>query len=119
MAEEPDRAPKKNPKDEKGVTMAEVLQHPMVQKMHTEITQLRKLMEGLPEAIGRAVIAAQEEKKVPGIDISNPELLTGTPFSNEKVVVQNLQKELGKARDDIGYVPMPLPVIKKPTEPKK
>lgn len=119
MAEEPEKKPSKKPEDEKGLTMAEALKHPMVRQMHTEITQLRKLVEGLPEAIGRAVAAAQEEKKVPGIDISNPELLTGTPFSNEKVVVQNLQKELGKARDDIGYVPMPLPVIKKPTEPKK
>ncbi len=119
MAEEPE---KKNPEgkpSETGLTMAEVLEHPMVQKMHTEISQLRKLMEGIPEAIGRAMIAAQKEQRVPGIDISNPELLTGTPFSKEKVVVQNLQQELDKARDDIGYVPMPLPTLKKPPEPKK
>ena len=119
MAEEPDKAPEKKPEAEKGVTMAQVLEHPMVQKMHAEITQLRQLMEGLPEAIGRAVIAAQEEQRPKGIDVSNPELLTGTPFSKEKVVVQNLQKELDKTRKDIGYVPMPLPVIKKPTEPKE
>ncbi len=119
MAEEPE---KKNPDDkpsETGLTMAEVLKHPMVQKMHTEITQLRKLMEGLPEAIGRAMIAAQEEARPKGIDVANPELLTGTPFSKEKVVMQNLQQELEKTRNDIGYVPVPLPVIKKPTEPKK
>ncbi len=112
MAEEPE----KKPEDEKGLTMAEVLKHPMVKKMHTEITHLRQLMEGLPEAIGRAMTAAQEARRVPGIDISNPELLTGKPFSEEKVVVQNLQAELDKARTDIGYVAPPPPEPKNPKE---
>ncbi len=115
MAEESE----KNPEDEKGLTMDQVLKHPMVHKMHAEISQLRQLMEGLPEAIGRAMIAAQKAQRVPGIDISNPELLTGKPFSKEKVIMQNLQQELDKARQDIGYVPVPLPILKKPPEPQK
>ncbi len=113
------KEPEKNPKDEKGLTMAEVLKHPIAAKMHTEITQLRQMMSELPEAIGRAVAKAPEEETPKGIDVTNPELLTGTPFSGKKVVVQNLQKELDKTRKDIGYVPVPLPILKKPTKPKK
>ncbi len=111
----PDEKPVKGdgPEGQKGLTMNQVLQHPMVLKMHTEITQLRKLVEGLPEAIGRAMTAAQEARRVPGIDIANPELLTGKPFSKEELVVQNLQAELDKAREDIGYIPPSPPKPKK------
>lgn len=45
--------------EERGLTMEEVLKHPVVQQMNKKLEDMRELVAGLPEAIGRAVAAAQ------------------------------------------------------------
>ncbi len=63
---------KKNSKDERGLsrradpnglTLDGALTHPVVQRMSEKLEEMRQLVEGLPEAIGRAV--AQATRKPP------------------------------------------------------
>lgn len=112
MAEDPEK-PEEKPA-EMGLTMAQVMKHPLVQEMTSELKSLRRTLDALPEVIGRAVAEAQKAKRIPGLDISNPELLAGGQ-PKEDAVVQNLRRELDKTREEVGYKPP----TTRPPEPKK
>lgn len=47
-----------------GLTMAELMSHPGVQQLNQKLEEARRIMAGLPEAIGRAVAEAQRAGKV-------------------------------------------------------
>ncbi len=96
------------PEDDKGLTMAEVLKHPVVKEMVTRMETLQRTLDGLPEAIGRALVEAQKAQRVPGMDLQNPELIAGSPFGKE-VPFQDLKGHLEKTRKDVGYKKTPSP----------
>ena len=124
MAKDPEKPeqPEEEPA-ETGLTMAQVMKHPLVREMTTELKSIRRTLDALPEVIARAVAEAQKAKRVPGIDVTNPELLQGSNLGQNQeagpslgdAVVQNLQTHLADARDKEGYVPRPTP----PSKPKK
>ena len=103
------------PEGAQGLTMEQVLQHPVVKEMSARLETLQRTMESLPELIGRAVAEAQKAKRVPGMDIKNPELLTGAGVGKE-IPVQDLKAHLEQTRKDVGYKKQSPP---KPTKKKK
>ena len=46
-----------------GLTIAEVLAHPVVQQMNQKLESMQQLLQALPEAIGRAVAEAQRANR--------------------------------------------------------
>lgn len=42
-----------------GLTLEQVMAHPVVQQLNQKVDEMRQLVQGLPEAIGRAVAEAQ------------------------------------------------------------
>ncbi len=125
-----DEKPEENPKDEtppenrelterkedaQGLTMEQVLQHPVVLEMSARLDTLQRTVKSLPEAIARVLKAAREAERPKGMDIQNPELLTGA-LPGKDLIVQNLRHELDKTRKDVGYTQRPTPP---PSDPKK
>ncbi len=101
--------------DAQGLTMEQVLQHPVVLEMSARLDTLQRTVKSLPEAIARVLKAAREAERPKGMDIQNPELLTGAPPGKD-LIVQNLRQELDKTRKDVGYTQRPTPP---PLDPKK
>ncbi len=101
--------------DAQGLTMDQVLQHPVVLEMSARLDTLQRTVKSLPEAIARVLKAMREEERPKGMDIQNPELITGVPPGKD-LVAQNLRKELDKTRKDVGYTKRPPPP---PSDPKK
>jgi len=62
--------------DERGLTMEQVLAHPVVQQMTRRLEEMREIVQGLPEAIGRAVAQATKRPPAgacgPPVPILNP-----------------------------------------------
>lgn len=50
---------------EAGLSMEQVMSHPVVKEMGRKLDEMRQLVQGLPEAIGRAVAEAQRQQRVP------------------------------------------------------
>lgn len=55
-----------------GLTIAEVLAHPVVQQMNQKLENMQQLLQALPEAIGRAVAEAQRANRPGTIPLSGP-----------------------------------------------
>lgn len=68
MADEEDKSKKDLSKVEEppktgGLTIAEVMAHPVVQEMNQKLENMSQLLQALPEAIGRAVAEAQRANR--------------------------------------------------------
>jgi hypothetical protein len=48
-----------------GLTLDQVMSHPAVQQLSQRLEETKQLLQGLPEAIGRAVAEAQRAGRVP------------------------------------------------------
>lgn len=98
------------PEDSKGLTMDEVLKHPVVQKMSAQLETLQQLLSNLPEAIGRAVTEAQEANRPKGLSVENPELFEGLKKGAQaRGVAFDLEQEMIKARKEMGIEEEPTP----------
>jgi len=51
--------------DQQALTLEQVMAHPVVQQLNQKLEETRQLLQGLPEAIGRAVAEAQRPNRLP------------------------------------------------------
>jgi len=75
-----------------GLSLEQVMAHPVVKAMNGKLEEMRQLVQGLPEAIGRAVAEAQRQKR-PTIASGPPVPLraenAGVEFHRKGKIVQN------------------------------
>ena len=97
---------KKNPKQElaqvkeaQALSLEQALAHPVVQQMSKKLDEMRQLVQGLPEAIGRAVAEAQRAGARPRVLSGPPVALqpqnTNVEFHRKGRIVQD-GKEIAK-----------------------
>lgn len=53
------------PAEQQALTLEQVMAHPVVQQLNQKLEETKQLLQGLPEAIGRAVAEAQRPNKLP------------------------------------------------------
>lgn len=78
--------------EERGLTIEEVLKHPVVQQMNQKLEDMRALVAGLPEAIGRAVATAQNASRATlpsGPPVALKASNEGVQFLRKGRIVQN------------------------------
>lgn len=142
---------KKKKKDEKGalvqakagdqqaISLEQAMAHPVVQQMTKKLDEMRQIVEGLPEAIGRAVAEAQRAGRVaprasgPPVslrtDNANVEfhrkgriVQDGKEVAPEGPTQRDFVKDLGTLRGQWDGAPssllaLPAPPAKSPVEP--
>jgi hypothetical protein len=143
-----DKKDKKGPKGdlvsvvlpgEKGLTLEQAMAHPVVQQMNKKLEEMRQVIEGLPEAIGRAVAEAQRSGRTVSRAFGPPVALktdnANVEFHRKGRIVQDgkevapegqtqrdFVKDLGAVRGQWdGTLPslpaLPTPPAKRPAEP--
>jgi hypothetical protein len=99
----------------KGLTVEQVLEHPVVQQMAVQLRTLKQAVDSLPEAVGRAVAEASQKQvyrgpAYPVTDLlKDPKALGGVGL--------DLQSQMGDAREKEG-LPREVPDSKKKDEDK-
>lgn len=83
----------------KGLTMEQILEHPAVRAMSTRLQTLQQAVNGLPEAVGRAVAEATQKQTYRG-----PAYPVTDPLQDPKLrdVGVDLKAQMGDAREKQG-----------------
>lgn len=68
-----------------GLTLSEVMAHPVVQEMNKKLESMSQLLQQLPEAIGRAVAEAQRANSNRVPLVSGPPVSLRTPIEGRQV----------------------------------
>lgn len=117
-----------------GLTLEQAMAHPVVQQMNKKLEEMRQVIEGLPEAIGRAVAEAQRAGRGaprasgPPValrtDNANVEfhrkgriVQDGKEVAPEGQTQRDFVKDLGAVRSQWDGTPPSLPAL--PTPPAK
>jgi len=93
------------------ITTQQLMSHPMVKQMHSEIKQLKGLVQGLPEAIGRAVAVAQDDgppgPRIPlaNVDSRGFSLMPGSITVGDEHF--DVRAHENKRREEEGLDPLP------------
>jgi hypothetical protein len=133
---------KKGPKQDlvkhenaKSLNLEQVMAHPVVQQMNKKLEEMRQLVQGLPEAIGRAVAEAQRAGRPRVVsgppvalrpDNANVEfhrkgkiIQDGKEVAPEGPTQRDFVKDLGEMRGQGGppLPALPAPAAKPPVDP--
>jgi len=79
-------------------SVEQVLAHPLVQRMATQLEQLQRLVSGLPEAVGRSVAAAMQSQSPPtppAYQLVQPGQGEEIQIGKDKIVVGNKSFQVG------------------------
>lgn len=108
-----------------GLTIAEVMAHPVVQEMNRKLEDMSNLLRTLPEAIGRAVAEAQRtnSNKVPLVSGPPVELRPGgngsVEFHRKGRIVENGKEIVPEGVMAQGNIDQDLEDIRRKAPPRK
>lgn len=106
-----------------GLTIAEVMAHPVVQEMNRKLEDMSNLLRTLPETIGRAVAEAQRSGRVPLVSGSAVELRPSgngsVEFHRKGRIVENGQEVVPEGMKAEGTIEQDLEDIRRKAPPKK
>lgn len=107
-----------------GLTIAEVMAHPVVQEMNRKLESMTQLLQGLPEAIGRAVAEAQRvnSNKVPLVSGPAVELRPSggsVEFHRKGRIVEDGKEIAPEGMTAQGTIDQDLEDIRKKAPPRK
>jgi hypothetical protein len=109
-----------------GLTIAEVMAHPVVQEMNRKLEDMGNLLRTLPEAIGRAVAEAQMAQRSGRVPLVSGPAVELRPSGNGSVefhrkgrIVENGKEIVPEGMKAEGTVEQDLEDIRRKAPPKK